>query len=95
MSKLFAPVVLRYPGGKSKPQARDQIKAYFPDTFAAYREPFLGGAGIFFSVDPAIPRWINDLNRPLIAVYEALKARPKEFILYAMPLPRRQQMSHR
>ena len=80
MSQHYCPVFLRYPGGKSKPQARDQIKAYFPESFGEYREPFVGGAGIFFSVDPAIPRWINDLNRPLVAVYEALKARPKEFI---------------
>jgi len=86
MSQHYCPVFLRYPGGKSKPQARDQIKAYFPESFGEYREPFVGVAGIFFSVDPSIPRWINDLNRPLVAVYEALKARPKEFIADCMAI---------
>lgn len=77
---------LRYLGGKSKPQDRDEITKYFPESFKEYREPFVGGGGIFFTVDESTRRWINDLNRPLIAIYEALKARPTEFIRDCMAI---------
>ena len=72
--------IFRYPGGKSKSQALQQIKACFPAEYAEYREPFVGGGGVFWSINPSIPRWINDRNRSLIAVYEALKTRPQQFI---------------
>jgi len=72
--------IFRYPGGKSKAQALQKIKAYFPEAYSEYREPFVGGGGVFWSIDPSISRWINDINRPLIAVYEALKGRPRQFI---------------
>jgi DNA adenine methylase len=72
--KLF-----RYPGAKSNKDALRQITSHFPSSFQEYRESFVGGGSVFATIDASIPRWINDLNRPLIAVYEALKARPQEF----------------
>lgn len=71
--------VFRYPGGKAKASALSQIKAVFPSRFQEYREPFVGGGGVFWTLPRSMRRWINDRNRPLIAVYEALKNRPAEF----------------
>jgi DNA adenine methylase len=72
----------RYPGGKSKKAVRDQILAYLPPSTQEYREPFVGGGGIFFGLDRAKIKsaWINDKNSALIAVYKALKEFPDEFI---------------
>lgn len=72
--------VLRYPGGKTKASIRQKILARFPSRFNEYREPFCGGAGIFFSVPPTVKRWINDIDENLIQFYLALRDRPKDFI---------------
>ena len=74
--------ILRYPGGKTKRSIQDQILARAPSEFAEYREPFVGGGGIFFAIPPYAvkKRWINDINPGLVAVYEALRDRPDEFI---------------
>lgn len=77
--------ILRYPGGKSKKGIQDKILAYAPADIKEYREPFVGGGGIFFALDgriwPKPPvRWINDKNEDLVAVYEALRDRVDEFI---------------
>lgn len=74
------PTLLRYPGGKANKSAHQQVRAYFPEKFGEYRELFVGGAGLFFTVDPTIPRWINDKSPGVIALYSALKTRPCEFI---------------
>ncbi len=52
---------LRYPGGKSK--AVDLISTIIPP-FDEYREPFAGGASVFFYLKQIFPDktyWINDL----------------------------------
>jgi DNA adenine methylase len=72
--------IFRYPGAKSSKRAREAIQQAFPSEYTELRECFVGGGSTFFSTPPTIRRWINDLNRPLVAVYEALKCRPKEFI---------------
>jgi DNA adenine methylase len=72
--------IFRYPGAKSSKRARQAIQKAFPSEYTELRECFVGGGSTFFSTPPTIRRWINDLNRPLIAVYEALKGRPKQFI---------------
>lgn len=72
--------IFRYPGGKSKESVRSKIFAHAPYDYSEYREPFVGGGGIFFAVPPRIRRWINDVHPGLIAVYAALKERPDEFI---------------
>lgn len=72
----------RYPGGKSKAKVRAQILDYLPTGTEEYREAFVGGGGIFFGLSPTKvqKRWINDVNRNLIAVYEAFRDRPQAFI---------------
>ena len=71
---------LRYPGGKSRRQARSQILACAPDSYEEFREPFVGGAGIGLSIASSLTRWFNDINPDLMAVYEALRDSPEEFI---------------
>jgi len=78
---------LRYPGGKSLLSTREQIKSYFPRSFSEYREPFIGGGGIFFSLPSAMPRWINDMNPALISLYQSLKQQPAEFIERCRSIP--------
>jgi len=67
------PNIFRYPGGKSKAGIRNWILAQMPADTLEYREPFVGGGGVFFSVDTQLTRWINDIHPDLIAVYRALK----------------------
>lgn len=78
--------ILRYPGGKTRKSIQKRILAYAPPTIEEYREPFVGGGGIFFAIDeerqlerPLI-KWINDKNSDLISVYRALRDRPDKFI---------------
>lgn len=72
--------IFRYPGGKSRTDVRKAILAVAPDHYKEYREPMVGGGGIYFGIDLMKRRWINDINPNLIAVYQALKERPQEFI---------------
>lgn len=72
--------IFRYPGGKSKTSIRKIILQYKPDIIDEYREPFVGGGGIFFCIDPEKKRWINDVNKKLISVYLSLRDSSKEFI---------------
>jgi len=72
--------IFRYPGGKTKKSVREWILSHAPSSFSEYREPFVGGGGIFFSIDPDKSRWINDADECLLSVYRALKERPQDFI---------------
>lgn len=76
--------IFRYPGGKSK--VRSRILNLSPESYSEYREPFVGGGGVFFGT-PAIPRWINDKHTGVVAVYEALRDRPEEFIAQCRAIP--------
>ena len=73
-------MLFRYPGGKSKKSIVNTILGFFPQNFKEYREPFVGGGGIFFNIPTFVPRWINDIDQNLISVYFALRDRPEEFI---------------
>jgi DNA adenine methylase len=79
--------IFRYPGGKSKSAPRTEIFKKFPHHFSEYREPFVGGGGIFWEIDPQKRRWINDLNKDLVAVYRALQEKPDEFIAWCRSIP--------
>ena len=72
--------IFRYPGGKSKKSIIRWIFDHQPQTVHEYREPFVGGGGVFFSIPSTYVRWINDIHPGLIAVYTALRDRPLEFI---------------
>ena len=86
-TEMFAVQLFRYPGSKANPKALRQIKSLFPQSFKCYREPFVGSGAIFWTIPITTKRWINDYNRNLIAVYEALKARPKEFVERCNAIP--------
>lgn len=72
----------RYPGGKSKSNIRNLILSYMPAGTEEFREPFVGGGGVFFGLHPSLVknRWVNDLNSGLIEVYKAFRDRPEEFL---------------
>jgi DNA adenine methylase len=75
--------IFRYPGGKTKKSVQELIISHAPDSFSEYREPFVGGGGIFFAVKDLFPNvkyWINDIDKNLIEVYLALQTRPDNFI---------------
>jgi len=74
--------IFRYPGGKTRKHVQNKILRRMPSKFSEYREGFVGGGGIFFAIpkDRVEKRWINDLNHPLVSVYEALRDRPESFI---------------
>jgi len=61
---------LRYPGGKTR--ALKTIIPLVPD-FNEYREPFIGGGSVFFSIKQTFPGkvyWINDLNYDLFSFWK-------------------------
>ena len=65
------PSPLRYPGGKSRVALR--LLPFMPEGHAEYREPFIGGAGIFLRKPKAQRNWINDLHPGLYAFWRALR----------------------
>jgi DNA adenine methylase len=70
---------LRYPGGKSR--VVDAILERFPEEFAEFREPFVGGGSVFLAVRqqyPKIPVWINDLNTDLVCFWRVLQNNHQE-----------------
>lgn len=78
-------MIFRYPGGKSK--VADWIISHAPLDVGEYREPMVGGGGVFFRMGSAIPSWIADVNPGLIEVYRALQRRPKQFIAACRAIP--------
>lgn len=73
--------IFRYPGGKTKKFIRNWIHSRCPRTAVSeYREPFVGGGGIFFDAPEYDRCWINDKHSGLIEVYQALRDRPADFI---------------
>jgi DNA adenine methylase len=72
--------IFRYPGGKSKKSILEKIFSKAPKKYNEFREPFCGGGGVFFRIDPSVKRWINDKDEHLMQVYFALRDRPEEFI---------------
>ena len=73
-------MIFRYCGGKNKKSIREKILSKAPLFYSSYREPFIGGGGIFWQIDTGVERWINDLDKDLISVYLALRERPEDFI---------------
>jgi len=72
--------IFRYPGGKSRKGILNKIKNKMPDSYDEFREPFVGGGGLFFSLPAKGKRWINDMHPGLISVYKALRYKSKDFI---------------
>jgi DNA adenine methylase len=67
---------LKWVGGKG--QLLKQYRAYFPQQFDTYYEPFLGGGAVFFflSGHPSIPlhrAHLTDINPELVNVYQCVQ----------------------
>jgi DNA adenine methylase len=64
--------IVKWAGGKGS--LLTQFAAYFPEagSYNRYFEPFLGGAAVFFHLQPAIS-YLFDLNRNLIEVYTVVR----------------------
>jgi len=81
------PSPLRYPGGKSRVALR--LLPYMPEGHAEYREPFIGGAGIFLRKPKAQRNWINDLHPGLYAFWRVLRDHFAEFATLCRAQPAR------
>jgi DNA adenine methylase len=68
---------LKWAGGKG--QAFPSLRQYLPPLTEGqtYFEPFLGGGAVFFALQPKTAV-LSDLNGPLIATFEAVKAAPSD-----------------
>jgi DNA adenine methylase len=78
---------LKWAGGKS--QLISQYISYFPQSFATYYEPFLGGGAVFFYLYGAaknsgslkkFPAVLTDINPELVNVYCCVRYRVEELI---------------
>lgn len=71
MSKIdLASPVVKWVGGKR--QLLERLMPLFPETYASYCEPFIGGGAVLFALQPQ-KAIINDINSELIGVYRAIK----------------------
>jgi DNA adenine methylase len=78
---------LKWAGGKS--QLISQYVPYFPEKFATYYEPFLGGGAVFFHLygvtrneqpPKKFPAILTDINPELVNVYCCVRDRVEELI---------------
>jgi DNA adenine methylase len=68
---------LKWAGGKGK--LIQQYIPYFPQGFKTYYEPFLGGAAVFFYLNPA-SAMLTDINPELVNTYRCVRDHVKELI---------------
>src|SRR3989344_1825084 len=68
--------LIKWPGGKAREYKN--IKNIIPKDITTYIEPFFGGGGIFFNLEPK-KSIINDINDNLMALYRFLKDENKDF----------------
>jgi len=70
--------LLRYPGGKQR-----QLLSFAhmlpsdPDSYQSYIEPFVGGASVFFHLNPR-KSVLSDINPELIELYQGIRDHPDE-----------------
>lgn len=70
------PLPLRYPGGKY--YAIDILRPFFDGIeHQEYREPFAGGATIFFNKEKSQINWLNDIDDELITLYQTIQCPSK------------------
>jgi len=68
--------LIKWPGGKAREYKN--IKDIIPKDISVYIEPFFGGGGIYFNLEPK-KSTINDINENLMAFYNFLKEENNEF----------------
>lgn len=71
---MFQPVI-KWSG--SKRSQSDKIKAFLPDNFNRYYEPFVGGGSMLYAINPS-EAICGDICVPLIALWNKIKADPEE-----------------
>lgn len=70
---------IRWAGGKSwSIKSIDQILGEL--NYKNYYEPFLGGASVFFAIEPPNQSYLSDSNEDLINTYVAVRDSPHEVI---------------
>lgn len=65
------PLPFRYPGGKF--YALNLLEPFWSVEHDEYREPFAGGATVFFNKKRASKNWLNDKDNELILCYKAMQ----------------------
>ncbi len=68
--------LIKWPGGKAREY--NKINTLIPENIDKYIEPFFGGGGIFFKLEPK-KSIINDINDKLINLYKLIKKDDVEF----------------
>lgn len=77
------PLPLRYPGGKY--YATSLLEPFWNiSEHTEFREPFAGGATIFFSKSKAKRNWLNDIDSELVTTYQVMSDPVKRGILINM-----------
>lgn len=72
MNTCRIPLPFRYPGGKF--YALNILRPFWENVpHDEYREPFAGGATVFFNKAKAQNNWLNDLDSELVCCYEVLR----------------------
>ena len=66
---------LKWPGGKQ--WLVNKYFHLFPANFNTYLEPFLGGASVFFALEPK-KAVLSDINEEIINLYEVMRNHPEE-----------------
>ncbi|MFB6182321.1 MAG: DNA adenine methylase [Candidatus Magasanikbacteria bacterium] len=68
---------VKWVGGKR--QMLDQYEEFFPENYNTYHEPMVGGGAVFFHLQPE-KSIINDKNKILVILYEAIRDNVDEII---------------
>lgn len=68
--------LIKWPGGKSREYKN--IEDIIPTDLNTYVEPFFGGGGIYFNLEPK-KTIINDINESLMTLYKFLKEENNKF----------------
>jgi len=79
--------IFRFPGSKSRLSVCQSILSFFPSTIREYREPFVGSGGIYFAQNKYESRWVNDINKDLISVYNEFINNSDGFIRSCREIP--------
>jgi DNA adenine methylase len=74
--------IIKWTGGKF--DEFSLFEEYLP-TFDKYYEPFFGGGGVFFALQPAGPAFLNDKSKDLVQFYSLIHSAAfrKELLIYA------------
>jgi DNA adenine methylase len=74
MQTTLQPIPFRYPGGKFY-AIKFLRKFWAAVDHSEYREPFAGGATIFFNKEKSKSNWLNDIDSELITTYQVMKSK--------------------